>query len=232
MNWKLISLMSTNTRPTAGIVLAGLLIALAPSGLPSKAEAADALPDNAIAGRYEGGWECMAGFQRTVDRCARVVVPANAYLDASGDRWRCDRGYVRTNSKCTVVKVPQNAYLDNSFGSGWRCDRGYREARDQCVAIKIPSNAHVVDSSYGQGWECHRSKRVFLSTYRRMRSCRAPDAAGNVNEAFAASNPPALPYESRQMLIWTTPATIGSATGDFMSTTLAASEIDARKRFL
>ena len=58
------------------------LIALAPSGLPSKAEAADALPDNAIAGRYEGGWECMAGFQRTVDRCARVVVPANAYLDA------------------------------------------------------------------------------------------------------------------------------------------------------
>ena len=87
-----VSGMPTSTRSIAGSLLAVLLMVLTPLGSSSLTEAADTLPDNALASRYGTGWECMTGFERIANRCARVVVPANAYLDASGDRWRCDRG--------------------------------------------------------------------------------------------------------------------------------------------
>src|SRR5688500_7903792 len=94
--------------------MAILLMVLTPLGSSSVSEAADTLPDNAVASRHGTGWECRSGFQRIANRCTRIVVPANAYLDASADRWQCDRGYVRTNDACTPVKVPQHAYLDDS----------------------------------------------------------------------------------------------------------------------
>src|ERR1044072_2739156 len=83
-------------------------------------------------------------------------------------------------------------------------------------------NAIVVSSS-------RRQQRAFPSTYRRMHSCRAPDAVGNVSEASAARSPLVSPYESPRMLIWTTPATTGNATEDFIATTRAAPRIDRRK---
>ena len=61
MHWKLISGMAI------------VLMVLAPLGSSSLLEAAETLPDNAVPSRYGSGWDCLSGFQRIANRCARVV---------------------------------------------------------------------------------------------------------------------------------------------------------------
>src|SRR4029453_1827977 len=102
------------------------------SALANGAQTPSSIPENARASRYGDGWECMTGFRREANACARIAVPANGYLDSSGSRWRCNRGYLRVDETCAAVKVPQHAYLDDSTGPGWKCERGYREAQGRC----------------------------------------------------------------------------------------------------
>lgn len=139
---------------TAMLVVLALMIA--GDFAHAREAVADSLPQYARKADYGSGWECISGYHRTDDGCARVIVPAHAYLDASGNNWSCKRGYRNTNNACVEVRVPSNAYLDDSYGEGWRCRRGYREVKGACAAIKVPANAHAVDSSYGSGWECDR----------------------------------------------------------------------------
>jgi hypothetical protein len=69
---------------TAGSLLAVVLAALTTFVSPCLAETPDTLPANSRASRYGTGWECMTGFQRIANGCLRIVLPANAYLEASG----------------------------------------------------------------------------------------------------------------------------------------------------
>ena len=97
---------------------------------------ASAMPDNAVAKNYGGGWECAPGYRERSGACTAVNVPANAYpINASyGRGWECDRGYKAVGDTCSEITVPTNAYL-NSFGDEWQCNRGFKEVGRACVAI-------------------------------------------------------------------------------------------------
>ena len=119
------------------------------------------IPENAVAKRYGGGWECKPGFRKANRSCVTVKVPVNAYAtDLSyGSGWECNRGFKKDRrNACTAIKVPKNAYL-NASGDGWKCERGYREINEVCDVVKVPQHGFLTDSSYGSGWECSRGYR-------------------------------------------------------------------------
>lgn len=123
-----------------------------------------AIPENARAKSYGGGWECNRGYRETKGACAAVKVPANAYAtDTSyGRGWDCDWGYkeiTRRAGRCVAVKPPTNAYVHAS-GDRWECNRGYRKAGESCVAVDVPANGYLADTSYGTGWKCERKYRA------------------------------------------------------------------------
>ena len=93
------------------------------------------IPDNAYATYtlYGPGWDCARGFQLSAQTCARVNIPANAFLSRSGHTWECERGFRREQSTCTPVPVPQNAHLDYA-GDSWKCDRGFHAHGSACAA--------------------------------------------------------------------------------------------------
>src|SRR6185437_10502147 len=64
--------------------------------------------------RFGPGWECDRGYREISGRCARVVVPANAY------------------------------YSELSFSSGWECNPGYRQEGKICVAMRAPAHGFLV----------------------------------------------------------------------------------------
>lgn len=48
----------------------------------------------------------MRGFRVAGAACARVEVPAHAYLRDSGNEWECERGFARGANSCVPVIVP------------------------------------------------------------------------------------------------------------------------------
>jgi hypothetical protein len=135
--------------------MATLLMVLAPLASSSLAEAAETLPANAVTSRYGSGWDCLSGFQRIADRCARIIVPANAYLDESfGSGWRCDRGFQLSQAAaCIPINIPANAFLSRS-GRSRECERGFRREESTCIAVRVQRNAHL--DYAGDNWKCDR----------------------------------------------------------------------------
>jgi hypothetical protein len=62
-----------------------------------------------------------------------IVVPENAYLDATGASWRCERDFRKDGSSCVPLQVPSNAHTDFS-GNDWVCNEFYRKDGGRCVA--------------------------------------------------------------------------------------------------
>ena len=52
-----------------------------------------AVPDNATARRYGGGWSCNHGYRQIGTTCAAIVVPVNGHLSGFGNDFECDRLY-------------------------------------------------------------------------------------------------------------------------------------------
>ena len=79
--------MNIRTRWLIGGLAARLLFGLALSvacGIMTPALAGSAMPDNARASDFGGGWDCVWGYRQIADHCDAVKVPTNAYLEASG----------------------------------------------------------------------------------------------------------------------------------------------------
>lgn len=108
-------------------LLMGAIIAVLLLALPGVAQTtARAMPENASAKSYGGGWECNTGFRLNENDCVAVVVPENAYDTnrSYGSGWECLHGFRRAdNAACVAVEVPEGGYLDPS-GIRWRCLRG------------------------------------------------------------------------------------------------------------
>lgn len=113
--------------------------------------------------RYGQGWICSHGYvQAGENRCEKVIIPVNGYLDSSGSGWKCDRGYHEETQSCSKIEVPANAYLSStSHGRGWDCRRGYRVDGETCLLIAVPPNGYLSEfSSRGKGWKCERGYRA------------------------------------------------------------------------
>lgn len=143
------------------------LIALALGGAVTLADAQTAtegVPTNAYAVDNLVGkaWRCEYGYRDNGrNGCNVVIVPANAYLEASGRRWNCLRGYRRVGEVCDRIDLPANGYLSNfSDDPGWKCERGYRVVGARCERVDVPANAYLEPGSYGSGWKCERGYRI------------------------------------------------------------------------
>src|ERR1700758_727898 len=84
-------------------------------GIVGPALAANAMPDNARASAFGGGWECVWGYHQVAQHCEAVRVPADGYLESSGKRWECNRGFAKVEKQCVKIKLPSNAYLSDSW---------------------------------------------------------------------------------------------------------------------
>src|SRR5918996_2279466 len=128
--------MRTKRRRSA--VLAHPLILLAllatAAGVSQAQDGPAAIPGNAHAKRYGGGWECDHGYRAVDGACLAISVPANGYLadSAYGSGWRCDRGYQAVDDACVALQVPDNAHIDLS-GNGWACNPSYRKRQNECI---------------------------------------------------------------------------------------------------
>ena len=102
-------------------------------------------PENAYATgqSYGAGWACYRGFKEAgASSCAKIFVPENAFLRASGYDWRCERGYRKERNACVPIVLPDHAYLtdDLASGAGWTCDRGFAVNAGNCLPIIVPEN--------------------------------------------------------------------------------------------
>lgn len=124
--------------------------------LPANAHADDEL--------FGDGWKCDRGYRsENIGTCARIILPANAFLVDSSDPsssdvldrgWACDRGYYAKGDKCVAIKVPNRGYLV-STGHDWQCERGFMKgASNTCIAVQVPPNAYL--DAQGDGWKCER----------------------------------------------------------------------------
>jgi len=200
------------------VVLTALLLAV--SAAVSAQTVTTNLPQHARENHLLGeGWTCSRGFVRDGQICARVVVPAHAYLDSSGDEWDCDRGYLRSDQGCTAVKVPANAHaVDPPSLNGWECDRGYEEdeANDVgCSRIIVPADAHLTDYAFGGGWGCNWGYRpdgrrcVAVEVCPAMAFSHPAATIGNAHEVSRSTRPLAWLCKCRSMDIWTIRETRG-----------------------
>ena len=124
-------------------------IVIAPVAISSQSDrvlaqgASQVIPQNAHAKSYGSGWECDHGYRQREQKCAEVVVPANAYLTNStfGRGWECNYGYREYLDNCSAVDVPDNGYINDS-GTGWKCDRGFLRQDEGCTRIEVPTNGY------------------------------------------------------------------------------------------
>jgi hypothetical protein len=119
------------------------------------------IPANAHAGdggTFDAGWECDPGYREVSGRCARVVVPANAYYSQlSLDRaWECNPGYRQEGETCRAVRAPAHGFLVGDRDD-WTCERGFTKRTDSCAPVAVPANGYL-DSS-GDDWRCERGFR-------------------------------------------------------------------------
>ena len=119
-----------------------------------------AVPENASAKKYGGGWECNLGFRQNDGVCTAIVVPENAYPTnrSYGRGWECYHGFrTKDKAECSLVDVPEGGYLGPS-GERWRCLRGYVKVDDTCQEIVLPTNSYLADSSFSDTatWTCNR----------------------------------------------------------------------------
>lgn len=102
-----------------------------------------AAPDNST--QYGNFWLCNEGFQKSGDRCERIIAPQNAHV--IGNMWMCDEGYRRVGNSCQRLSVPTNAYV---IGNMWLCEEGYKKVGNSCQRLSVPANAYVI----GNMWLC------------------------------------------------------------------------------
>ena len=117
-----------------------------------------AVPENAQARSYGGGWVCDLGYRVDGAECLKLDIPDNAHATGRsyGTGWACRRGYEEVNGEsCNPIHVPANAFL-RSAGHDWQCERGYRREREVCVRIDLPDHAYLTDDSGKTGWACNR----------------------------------------------------------------------------
>jgi len=139
-----------------------ILSLIAIPGITAQRKTPVAVPDNGYANgaAYGKGWECKFGFKQKDERCIKVELPVNAYLNSRGEGWKCERGYRSQDDVCHEIKVPASGYLADSSGTtGWSCKRGYKASRDICEPIAVPANGYLTNSSFGSGWACERGYR-------------------------------------------------------------------------
>ena len=152
-------------RPKLGVfgyALIYLAVIAVPAELALAQEFKGALPANATAKNYGGGWECDRGYRKNAGSCVAVTLPMNAYLTDSsyGVGWACKHGYKKTVEACLPVALPANAYLSGTSGDRWSCERGHRQLNNTCEAISVPENGYLTPSSSGSGWTCERGYRA------------------------------------------------------------------------
>src|SRR4029077_10759228 len=94
--------------PLRAVLAAACVIILCPV-------AHGAMPSNARARPYGGGWGCVWGYRQAGDQCEAVRVPVDAYLESSGKGWECNRGFSKVEQQCVKAKIPSNAHLDDSW---------------------------------------------------------------------------------------------------------------------
>ena len=96
-------------------------------GFVAPAFAASAMPGNARASAFGGGWDCVWGYYRVAEHCEAVKAPVDGFVDSSGRGWDCNRGFAKSEQHCVKIKLPANAHLADSWlDRDWRCNRGYR----------------------------------------------------------------------------------------------------------
>ena len=93
-------------------MLGFVLVLLSVSAVPAQA-GKGAVPENATAKAYGGGWECNPGYRWSNSDCVVVILPENSYLTGSsyGLGWKCSYGYKQNRDVCEFVALPANAYL-------------------------------------------------------------------------------------------------------------------------
>jgi hypothetical protein len=72
---------------------------------PAGAQPSTAVPENARARAYGGGWNCVYGFREERGACAGVVVPANGHLTARGNDWECNRLFRKVDGACAPLRA-------------------------------------------------------------------------------------------------------------------------------
>ena len=125
----------------ATLALAGLHAGMALTGTALAQDDGGAIPANAVAKSYGGGWRCRPGYRESAGACDAIEIPENAYAEkgAYGSGWKCRHGFRESDGSCIAVTVPANAYLDPVSGDRWKCDRGFRALEDACVAVAVPA---------------------------------------------------------------------------------------------
>lgn len=119
-------------------IIAGVITSF---GFPAVAQdGTGAVPENAHAQRYGGGWDCDLGYRIDDTNCVAIEVPENAHPTGRsyGAGWECGRGYKEVdNASCAEIHVPVNAFLLAS-GYGWQCERGFVADSGRCLGVNVP----------------------------------------------------------------------------------------------
>ena len=92
---------------SCGFLIALLALVSWPALAAARDDPAKAVPPNAHAKRYGGGWQCDRGYRKVGLSCAVVQVPAHAYwTKADYSRgWKCARGYREHDIEIVVTAL-------------------------------------------------------------------------------------------------------------------------------